>query len=237
VAKAPKIRGSLSAPLKRCSTLEADGAVSANDGRAARSIIRRRIVEWFGILALIALIALGAVYLLRHAGAFLIVNAPERSDLILVMDAKWRKAEQLYKQGYAPMIMVDADTAHVLYGKTEAELLLEMLARNNSVPMQICPTNGDSKYEEAADVWNCIQRLPIRSILIVNADFDTRRSLSLMRKRLPQYRWSIAASSAPYHDADQYWKHREWAKTVLIAWEDYLWWKLVDQWRSDVVLR
>lgn len=199
--------------------------------------IRRRIAKWLAILVVIVLIALGVIYLLRRAGGFLVVNAPERSDLILVMDGKWQKAEQLYRQGYAPLILVDADTAHRLYGTTEAELLMEMLARNSSVPMQICPTNGDTKYEEAADVWTCIANLPIRSILIVNTDFDTRRSLSLMRKRLPQYRWSIAASSAPYHDADQYWKHREWAKTVLIAWEDYVVWKLIDQWRSDVVLR
>jgi hypothetical protein len=217
------LRKAFLAPLKQCST--------------QRSEIRRRVWNWLVILALLALMALGAFYLLRRAGSFLIVNAPQHSDLILVMDARWQKAEQLYKQGYAPMIMVDADTTHRLYGKTEAELLMEMLARNRAVPMQICPTKGDSKYEEAADVWSCIRHLPIRSVLIVNADFDTRRSLSLMRKRLPQYRWSIAASSAPYHDADQYWKHRIWAKSVLTAWEDYLWWKLVDQWRSDVVLR
>lgn len=204
---------------------------------ARRIVARKRMAKWLVVLIVIAAIALGAIYLLRRAGSFLVVSAPHRSDLILVMDGRWQKAEQLYQEGYAPMIMIDADTAHRLYGKTEAQLVEEMLARSNSVSMAICPTNGDTKYEEAADVWNCIRHLPISSILIVNGDFDTRRTLSLMRKRLPQYRWSIEAASAPYHDADQYWKYREWAKTVLFAWEDYLVWKLVDQWCSDVVLR
>jgi len=46
----------------------------------------------------------------------------------------------------------------------------------------------------------------------------------------------VAAASTPYHFAEAYWKHRGWAKTVLEEWEDLLWWKLVDQWRGDVVL-
>ena len=79
--------------------------------------------------------------------------------------------------------------------------------------------------------------LNISSVLIVTSDFHTRMALSIFQKRLPQYRWSVAASSAPYHDADQWWKHRAWAKLFLMNGKNSQWWELVDRWRPDVVLR
>ena len=101
----------------------------------------------------------------------------------------------------------------------------------------MCPTIHDSTYGEAVDVKRCLARLNISSVLIVTSDFHTRTALAIFQKRLPQYHWSIAAAYAPYHDADQWWKHRAWAKTVLEGWEKLIWWELVDRWRSDVVLR
>ena len=59
------------------------------------------------------------------------------------------------------------------------------------------------------------------SAIIVTSDFHTRRALSIFRKRLPQYEWSVAASSWPGNAAEQYWKHRWWAKSVLDEWEKY----------------
>jgi uncharacterized SAM-binding protein YcdF (DUF218 family) len=75
------------------------------------------------------------------------------------------------------------------------------------------------------------------SAIIVTSDFHTRRALEIFRKRLPQYHWSVAASSAPANAAEKYWKHRWWAKTVIDEWEKYLWWEVVDRWRSGVVLQ
>jgi uncharacterized SAM-binding protein YcdF (DUF218 family) len=103
--------------------------------------------------------------------------------------------------------------------------------------VEVCPTDQDSTYGEAVDVKRCLETLNISSVLIVTSDFHTRRALDILRKRLPQYRWSVAASSAPYHDADQWWKHRAWAKTVLDEWNQYLWWELVDRERPGVVLK
>jgi len=178
-----------------------------------------------------------AVFLLSGAGSFLIVNAPEPSDVIVALNGQWPKALQLQEQGLAPRILIDADASHPMYGTTEAELLADFMQHTRLPAAEICATSGDSTFDEAADVQRCLRRLDATSALIVTSDFDTRCTLSIFRKRLPQYRWSIAASSAPYHDADQYWKHRIWAKSVLSAWDDFLWWKLVDQWRADVVLR
>ena len=201
---------------------------------------RARTKSWrkrFVIIGLFAVAALCAVFLLSRAGSFLIVNAPQHSDVIVVLDGEWPQAVKLQKEGYAPRSLLDANTQYRVWGRSEAEMAAAFLERSKPPGMELCLTTSGTTFDEAAEVQRCLQPFHPQSVLLVAPDFDTRRALSIFRARLPQYRWSIAASSAPYHDADQYWKHRAWAKTVLNAWEQYLWWKLSDQWRSDVVLR
>lgn len=181
-----------------------------------------------------------AIVLLSHAGSFLILNAPEHADAILVLEGaehSYRHAVKLQEQGYADRILVDANITRTIYGKSEADLATEFLNRTSGGLAEVCPTLQDLTYDEAADVKRCLAQLNISSVLIVTSDFHTRMALSVFQKRLPQYRWSIAAAYAPYHDADQWWKHRAWAKTVLDEWEQFAWWKLVDQWRPGVTLR
>ena len=181
------------------------------------------------LVTLLLGIAVSALFLLARAGSFLIVHAPEPSDVIVVLDGEWPQALKLQKEGYAPKILLDAGTNRQVYGRTEFDLATEFLNSTKPAGMELCPTAAESTLEEAADVQRCLVPLRPRSVLLVASDFDTRRALEIYRARLPQYRWSIAASSAPYHDADQYWKHRSWAKTVLNGWEQYLYWKLIDE--------
>lgn len=189
------------------------------------------------ILTFLVAIAGVALFLLSRAGSFLIIHAPEPSEVIVVLDGEWPQAVKLQKDGYAPKILLDAGTNREVYGRTEFDLATEFLNSTKPAGMTLCPTAAESTVEEAADVQRCLAPLRARSVLLVATNFDTRRALEIYRARLPQYRWSIAASSAPYHDADQYWKHRSWAKTVLNAWEQYLWWKLVEERRPNLALR
>jgi uncharacterized SAM-binding protein YcdF (DUF218 family) len=177
-----------------------------------------------------------AFYLLAHAGSFLIVNDPQHADVIVVLDGEWPHAVQLQREGYAPRILLDVAVNHMIYGRSEGDLAQEFLEKEKPQAMEICPIRAQSTYEEVPDVRRCLERRHATSAIIVAPNFDTRRVISTFRKRAPQYQWSIAASSAPFHDADQYWKHRSWAKTVLNAWEHFLYWKLVDERREDVVL-
>ena len=200
---------------------------------------RKRFFVFTRLIVLIAFLIL-IVQLLSHSGSFLILNSPEHADAILVLDgadSSYWHAVKLRKQGYADRILLDASTIRMVYGKSEADLATEFLNRTPAGLAEVCPTVQDSTFGEAADIKRCLTRLNISSVLIVTPDFHTRMALSIFQKRLPQYRWSVAASSAPYHDADQWWKHRAWAITVLDEWEKFSWWELVDRWRPDVVLR
>jgi uncharacterized SAM-binding protein YcdF (DUF218 family) len=187
--------------------------------------------------AILLLAAAALAWLLSRAGSFLIIHAPERSDVIVILDGQWPQAVQLQNEGYASRLLLDAGTTRRVYGRSEFDLANEFLKNTKPAGMELCPTTGDTTLEEAVGVQRCLQALHAHSALLVSADFETRRVLETFRARLPQYHWSIAASSAPYHDADQYWKHRAWAKAVFYAWEQYLYWKLVDERRPNLVLR
>ncbi len=197
----------------------------------------RRLV----VLAIALLAAAGLLFLFSHAGSFLVVDAPQPADVIVVLEGSadtpgYQRAVNLQRAGYAGKVLLDASANRGIFGRSEADLAREYLDRNGQRSTEICPTVGDSLFAEAADVQHCLQSMGATSAILMTGDFATRRTLSLFRKRLPQYRWSVAAAFTPYHFAEAYWKHRAWAKTVLVEWEEFLWWKLVDQWRSDVVL-
>lgn len=203
---------------------------------------RSRVSRRAALFILILLLMAAALFLLSRAGSYLVINAPRRSDVMVVLaggggSSRFLQAVRLQKMGFAPLILVDAGTGAEFYGKSEADLVSDYLRRTNQTGALVCPTMSDSTYDEAADVERCVKEFGASSAIIVTSDFHTRRALEIFRKRLPQYEWSAAASSTPANAAEQYWKHRWWAKTVIDEWEKYLWWELVDRWRSDVVLR
>jgi uncharacterized SAM-binding protein YcdF (DUF218 family) len=196
----------------------------------------------FNRLILLVACVILVIVLLSHAGSFLVLNAPEHADAILILaggadNAPYEHAMDLQKQGYANWILLDASVSQGIYGKSEAELATEFLNRTFPGLVEVCPIRRVSTFGEAADVKRCLAGLNASSVLIVTSDFQTRRALDIFRKRLPQYRWSVAAVSAPYNYAEQWWRHRAWAKTVLEEWNEFAWWKLIDQWRADVELR
>jgi uncharacterized SAM-binding protein YcdF (DUF218 family) len=208
--------------------------------RGQAPTFERKRYSVFNLLLTVIAFIIFIIVLLSQAGSFLILNAPEHADAILVLDgadSSYRHSVKLQKQGYANMILLDASVSRTIYGKSEADLAAEFLNRTSPGMVGACLTVQDSTFGEAADVKRCLTRLNISSVLIVTSDFHTRTALSIFQKRLPQYHWSVAASSAPYHYADQWWQHRAWAKTVLDEWEELIWWELVDRWRPDVVLR
>lgn len=193
------------------------------------------------LCAISLVLAAIVLFLLSRAGSFLVIDDPQPSDAIVVLESAgdtpgYDRAVLLKSQGYAKTIFLDAGISHDLYGRSEAELAAEFLIRTGQLSTQICQTLGGTLLDEAADVKRCLDRVAARSAILMTGDFETRRTLDVFEKRLPQYRWSIAAGSTPYHYAEAYWKHRRWAKTVLQEWEDLLWWKLVEQRRKDLVL-
>jgi DUF218 domain len=188
-----------------------------------------RLVGGLFILAVIAAFA-------SRAARFLVVDAPEASDAIVVLAGETNVrpvlAVKLLDQGVAPRVLLDAETRDLIYDQRLTDIAqkyVDGLGESNRV--SICPIVGFSTNAETDDVRRCLQSLKVSRVLIVTSDYHTRRALRIFRHRLPQYHFSVAAARNPAQFGEGWWTHREWAKTTLDEWLKTLWWEAIDRWR------
>lgn len=184
-----------------------------------------------GILLLLALF-------LAFAGRLLIVDQPQLSDAIVVLaggrDNRYDKGLQMLGKGYGKVLFLDARTDVVQFGRTPFNMGQEFIHRSAGSLLdkaRMCPIRGNSTYEEAEHIADCLRPTGARRVLLVTSEFHTRRSFQIVRVRLPQYQWSVAAAYNSFDFGVNWWQHREWAKTTLLEWTKLIWWELVDRWR------
>ena len=97
--------------------------------------------------------------------------------------------------------------------------------------IDVCPTRGDLR-ESVVQVTRCIPNVGVQSILLVTSDYKSRRTLSIFNRLLPQYHWSVAAAEDPSQFGYEWWKHRQWAKHMVVEWNDLLWWNCLERWQK-----
>ena len=192
-------------------------------------------------ILVVVLLGIIAVFLFRHAGSFLVVNAPQHADLIVVLgggdyDLRYWNGVRLMQEGYAPHLMLNVFSRGQTFGISDIELAKEFLNRTTPGQSTVCPIWQNATYYEARYLAQCLAGSNVKSILLVTSEFHTRRALAILQKRLPQYHFSIYAAQDPFYFGQRWWTDREWAKTTLAEWQRYLWWLFVDRWRSGLVL-
>jgi uncharacterized membrane-anchored protein len=176
------------------------------------------------------------VGLASQAARFLIVDNPQKSDAIVVLAGETgvrpARGLELLRQQMAPHLFLDVEAGTQLF---DQQLTAVAQTYINSLPdrahISLCPIVGLSTNAETNDVRRCLDSLGARRVLIVTSEFHTRRSLSVFRKRLPQYQISIAAAHDPTHFGTAWWTNREWAKVTFDEWIKLIWWNCVDRWR------
>jgi len=188
---------------------------------------------WILALSVLAGLSLG---LAAKAGSFLIVDAPRRSDAILVLagetDRRPQRALELLSQGYGRRVVLDVSTNAKLYELTQIELAQKYIEDlPQPAPVSICPITGLSTKDESREAEKCLQREGAKSVLIVTSDFHTRRALGVFRREFPEREYSVAAARNDQGFGSRWWTHRQWAKTFVDEWLRLIWWKAIDQWR------
>jgi uncharacterized SAM-binding protein YcdF (DUF218 family) len=177
------------------------------------------------------------MFVLDATGQYLVMDHPAKVDAIVVLagdrnDRRFSRGLELLRNGYAPRMLVDANSDMIFFGRTPVELE-DQLIRSlnlNVDQVRVCPTQGDSTDEETRYVAQCLHHDQIRGVLLVTSDFHTRRALSIFRRRLPEYRWSVAAARDDSVFNQKWWQRREWAKTAFLEWTKLIWWDAVDRW-------
>jgi len=182
------------------------------------------------------LLAALAVVLAANAGSVLVVDAPERSDAIVVLagetDHRPARGLQLLDQGYAGRVVLDVPAGVEIFGFDEVQLAAQYARVHPEAPaVRVCPIFGLSTRDESHDAAKCLAEVEGTRVLIVTSDFHTRRALSIFRHEVRGKTFSIAAA----HDDSQFgtlwWRRRQWAKTCAEEWLKLLWWNAVDRWR------
>ena len=188
---------------------------------------------WFVAFASVVGLSVG---LAAGAGNFLLVDAPRPSDVILVLagetDRRPRRALELLAQGYGRRVVIDVPAGAKVYEFSQVELAQKYIGDlPQASSVSVCPTEGLSTKDESKDVEKCLAGEPVRSVLIVTSDFHTRRALDIFRRELPGRDYSAVAVRDDTQFGTRWWRHRQWAKTLVDEWMRLIWWKVVDQWR------
>jgi hypothetical protein len=174
--------------------------------------------------------------LAANAGQILVVDAPVRSDVILVLAGETEhrpaRALELLDQGYARRVVIDVPANARSYGFTEVELAKKYVQGLPQAAMvEICPIVGLSTRDESHDAEKCLESSGAKTVLIVTSDFHTRRALSTFRREIRGALFSTAAAHDETQFGTQWWTHRQWAKTCVDEWLRLVWWGAVDRWR------
>jgi hypothetical protein len=174
--------------------------------------------------------------LASQAARFLVVDDPEKSDVIVVLagetNTRPARALELLRQGVAAHVFLDAETRDLIYDQRLTEIAQKYVTNlGEANRISVCPIVGFSTDAEADDVNRCLQLLGVHRVLIVTSQYHTRRALTIFRHRLPQYQFTIAGAGNSAQFGKAWWTNREWAKITFDEWMKMLWWELVDRWR------
>jgi uncharacterized SAM-binding protein YcdF (DUF218 family) len=201
------------------------------------------IKRWVALLLLVA----AGYFFVMHSASILVANDPVPSDVILVLagdrnDSRFWRAMKLMNDGYGSRIILDVQVPVSQFGVSDSELAQAFVTKNAPGRAVVCEVSGDSTFDETEDAARCLRGFHPSSVILVTSDYHTQRALAIFRRRLPQYQWHVAAMGGPtepgtpwLRTADQWWKNRRWAKSVLDEWQKWAWWFLVDRWRATPV--
>lgn len=185
---------------------------------------------------ILILILSGGLLFSLTSGGFLVVNNPQRADVIVVLAGETfrrpNRGVELLAQSYAPKMLLDVPAVEMIYGRNAVELAqsyIQQLPQGQKVT--VCPIYGLSTKAEAKDVMKCLQSLGAHSVLVVTSDYHTRRALSTFRHELPGYTISVAAAGDPGQFNVRWWHRRQWSKMNFDEWIRLVWWECVDRWR------
>lgn len=140
------------------------------------------------LLAVLALLlAVAYVPLLEAAARYLIVADPlERADVIIVLaggrrDERVRQAADLYRQGYAPLVLLSG--GEEMMGISLPEMLGRQ-ARAHGVPAEaiLYEPGSTSTGEQARLLRPILEARPMRRAIIVTSTYHTRRTRYIFRK-------------------------------------------------------
>jgi uncharacterized SAM-binding protein YcdF (DUF218 family) len=190
--------------------------------RSERGGVFFRLLFFIFFLALLGVLYLVRQPILRLAGGFLIVDdEPRSSDVIVVLDDDYdsdaaARAADLFKAGWAPRIV--ASGRYLRPYATEAELTQHDLT-DRGVPatafVRFAHRGADTR-EEARELATFLSSHGWKKILVVTANYRTRRVKYVLERSLPEEsEVRMVAARDPDYDPNNWWRHRASVKNFF----------------------
>lgn len=185
-------------------------------------------------LAVTAGIAAAAVLLhpllLGALGRLLVVaEQPVPSDAIVVLGGDWQgriqKGIQLFKQGYAPVLVVTGGML-IAPARTQADYLAEV-AQRAGVPPQAIVKEGrpSSTWQDAVLTVDEARRRGWKRVLVVTSDWHSRRAAMVFRRVYGKAGIEVrSVPSAEWRfDTYRWWEYPEGGEAILSEWLRLAW--------------
>ena len=186
-------------------------------------------------MGLVLYLARGPI--LRGVAHGWIVDEPlEKAQAIVVLGGdsrtgdRVRHAASLYKDGWAPRIVLSGAPIRTYFNETE---LMAREARELGVPADhliLAPSGANSTLEEALKLRPVLAEHNFRKVIVVTSNFHTRRAKQIFLGVYRPRGTIVLVSAAPDRSFDPatWWQSREGRKLLfleLLKWS-YTWWEL-----------
>ena len=168
-----------------------------------------------GWMITILAIFLVSLFMLKEAGNFLVINEkPEKSDVVIVLSGggieRIEKAVELYKEGFAPYIMLSNGQEDNLY-----EAILKMGVPIDSI---ILENNASSTTESAYFTKELMIQHQFQSAIVVSSNFHMRRVKSNYQRAISNSEIKLIYCSVPDNGyaPSRWWTTEESRRTTYI---------------------
>jgi len=212
----------------------------------------RRVL--FAAAAVLVAAVLAGPTLLSAAGRFLIAeDPPAHADAIVVLAGSYPdrilEAVELYRAGLAPRILIcpepdNAGFRRLLELGVKMPRLFDlnrMVAEQLGVPpsaIEVLDRAGDSTYGEAIAVLDQALRRGYTAILLVTSKYHTRRAAEIFRFLAgDQVEIIVRPARVDDFQAETWWRDRISTRRLVIEYQKWLSFLLIDRWRLSPVAR
>ena len=170
---------------------------------------------------MLALYLFRAPLLVGLAKAWIVDDAPTHADIIVVlgggMETRPFEAARLYREGYAPKVLLvkpgSVSTAKLGLAASETEVARKVLLNQGVREADIAFTDDDltNTYEESIAIRDWAQRNHVKNMIIVTDVFHTRRVRWLLRKQFKATGIQVLVRAVPVREytIEDWWRHKQ----------------------------
>jgi len=183
--------------------------------------------------------------ILTRAGEYLVVSDPlQKADAMEIMASgplkRSLKAAELYRQGWAPRIVVTKDEQifdmeelkHYGISVYEGHEIVCAILKFHKVPadvIEVLDGNNHGTWDEALKLRKYMQERGLKRLIVVTSNFHTRRTRLAFRRALRGTGIDVLVEGAPpdfEFDPDRWWLRKKDSKTLVEEYQKLIFYAL-----------